>query len=911
MMICSGFVPHFGYRGSLISVYHLLGSSTPLAWSPIGVFGPNIIPFFSIRLAIAMISMNDKAPGRSKQQRLPDIEKRHTAEAFFSRLAQEGFSAQQQFACIMQDPEAFEHAVAIRKLHELIPELNAFEENPQDKDPNIYRPMPVMQHMLESIRQTFDWVRNFGVEEYQNDESKRCALLWINTALLFHDQGEIAILKGTSLPLWYRFSVEWTKKRRKSILRETYPFFGIDTPEGRSYLNHLKHPEISAALASVPLSRLGWEDRSIKVVQFLIRNHSVLIEKATYGRLKDGRILHKDLYEDIASVHEETGIAKEDLLKMLQVVQIMDAKAIKPGMAEIPQETMMRVWMAYSYMHIVLLINSSARRFNAFNNYRKVFSQIRKEMPFGTPFRKSFDELLRRIEAGGEGLEEEDQRLLEQELEYFERFEIIREDHIHINNQFNRLLHLVERESGKSLSVSDKAILLQAYKIAYRSHDGQFRRAFKIIPTGDTRRKYIEHPIRVAKIMVDIFGVTDPLILAAVLFHDVLEDTEINMADVQAAFKNEDPKGRILSAITILTKPESRKKLKSKLHKELEYYAYMARILTAGDEILDDQELFAWLRFVLPRTKAADKIHNRRSLKARKPEGRIKEICRNGNTLVMFMESSNLTPEEKMKVLAEFDRSYFEIFNLLDFKKKENAEKFQNSLSVFRQSVSEKSQGVDDRHPGTREAMKELEDRLTALPQFLDDPGAVVEKLKDIDSALPRLCREIGLDRGQTSEVVDAFTYFLFNVSEIHWITDEGKQKVIQFQTIVRHYQGKISAGNWEPEIAKMIDELLRYVQGLDDAPPPIIRRGGLPDVFDLLSKVPLMHRWYDHFLNRRKRELVARLLPRVAMLPLKHFYWLEDHEIKSADRASVENIIGGISLSYLSGRIAVKIRRH
>ena len=46
------------------------------------------------------------------------------------------------------------------------------------------------------------------------------------------------------------------------------------------------------------------------------------------------------------SVHEEPGIAREDLLKMLQVVQIMDANAIKPGMAEIPQETMMRVWMA-------------------------------------------------------------------------------------------------------------------------------------------------------------------------------------------------------------------------------------------------------------------------------------------------------------------------------------------------------------------------------------------------------------------------------------------------------------------------------------------------------------------------------------------------------------------------------------
>ena len=89
----------------------------------------------------------------------------------------------------------------------------------------------------------------------------------------------------------------------------------------------------------------------------------------------------------------------------------------------------LRVWMAYSYMHTVLMVSGSARRFNAFKNCRKVFSQIRKEMPFGTPFSESFKELLRRIETADDSLDEEDKRLLEQELEYFERFEIIREDH--------------------------------------------------------------------------------------------------------------------------------------------------------------------------------------------------------------------------------------------------------------------------------------------------------------------------------------------------------------------------------------------------------------------------------------------------------------------------------------------------
>jgi hypothetical protein len=848
--------------------------------------------------------------GQPKQQELKEIEKRNMAEAFFSRLVKEDLSNRELFACIMQDPIAFEHAVTIRKLNELIPELNAFEENPPDKDPNIYRPMPVMRHMLEAIRQMFGYMRSFGLEEYRDDESKRFALLWINTALLFHDQGEIAILKGTNLPLWYRFSVEWTKKRRKSILRETYPFFGIDTPEGRSYINHLKHPEISAVLAAVPLSRLGWDSRSIRIVQFLIRNHSVLIEKATYGRLKDGRILHKDLYEDISSVHEESGIAREDLLKMLQVVQIIDAKAIKPGMAEIPQETMMRVRMAYNYMQIVLTANASAQRFNIFNNCRKVFSQIRKEMPFGTSFSESFKELLRRIETTCESLDENDKKLLEQELEYFDKFEVIREDHIHINNQFNRLLHLLERKSGKELSATDKVVLLQAYKIAYRSHDGQFRRAYKIIPTGDARRKYIEHPIRVAKIMVDSFEVTDPIVLAVALFHDVLEDTEIAAADIVAAFKNEDTKGRIISAIKILTKPESRKILKSKLHKDLEYFIYMAKIITAGDKILNDRELVTWLRFVLPRAKAADKIHNRRSLKGRKPEGRIKEICRNANAMVLFMESCNLAPEEKLKVLAEFDRSLFEIFSLLDFKKEEYSNVFHKSLPVFRQCIREILNEADEGRSENRDLSEALDGKLQTLSQFSEDPSAIMEKLKGLDAELPNLCKEMGLDDQRTSSVMDEFSFFLFNISEVHWIADKGKRMIIQFQGVIRRYKEKANSADWEPETTKTIEDLVRYAQGFENALPPIIRYGRLPDIFELLSKLPLVHRWYDHFLIVKKRELTARLLPRVALLPLKHFYWLDGNEIKSADRSSVESKIGGFTLKYVSGRIIIKIHR-
>jgi hypothetical protein len=765
-----------------------------------------------------------------------------------------------------------------------------------------------MQHMFEAIRQTFSWVKHFGTEEYTGNEAKHNALLWINAALLFHDLGEIAIIKGTNLPLWYHFTFEWTKKRRKNIIRETYPFFGVDSPEGRSYINHLKHPVISAALAADPLFRLGWDSGAIKVVQLLIRNHSTLIEQATYGRPKDGRVLHEDLYKEIVAVHEETGIAGGDILKMLQVVQMMDAKAVKPDMAQIPQETLMRVWMAYNYMNIVLTARSSTQRYQAFNNYRKVFNQVRKELPFGTPFNELFKEVVDQIEAKDGPLDKKDRDLLEQELECFEIFEITREDHIHINNQFNQLLHLIERRAGTRLSAKDTAVLLQAYKIAYRSHDGQFRRAHKIIPTGDKRRKYIEHPIRVAKIMVNFFGITDSLTLAAALFHDVLEDTDINVDDILAAFKNDDERGNIISAVTLLTKPESRNALKGKLHKDLAYLTYMANIFSAGDKVLDDLELFEWLRFVIPRTKAADKIHNRRTLMARKPEGRIKEICRNGNTLVMFMEASNLSKEEKLKILNEFDKSFLEIFNLLDFKRDENAEIFQKSLLVFRQTVREHFAEVDENHAGKQNAIKDFESAVQALPQHLGNPDSIVEKLKDIENALPHFCRQIGLGKRESPAVIDGFALFLFNISEVKWITDEGKRKIIEFQKVVRRYKQNLQEGAWEPGLARTIENLARYAQGYRNVSPPIVRFGLLPDISELLSKVPLIHHWYDPALAKKKRKRVARLLPRVAMLPLKQIYWLEGNEIRSADRAMVESEIGGLSVGNTSGRIVIRM---
>ena len=128
-----------------------------------------------------------------------------------------------------------------------------------------------------------------------------------------------------------------------------------------------------------------------------------------------------------------------------------------------------------------------------------------------------------------------------------------------------------------------------------------------------------------------------------------------------------DDKGRILKALEILTRPEVEGiKNQPQLLQEIDYLRYVAGTMTAGDKILPDLEFFEWLRIIVPLSKASDKIQNRRTLMGRRPKGRIEEICRNGNALVMFMEASSLTPEQKLKILDEFNKSLLEIFNLFD-----------------------------------------------------------------------------------------------------------------------------------------------------------------------------------------------------------------------------------------------------
>src|SRR5688500_19144302 len=80
----------------------------------------------------------------------------------------------------------------------------------------------------------------------------------------------------------------------------------------------------------------------------------------------------------------------------------------------------------------------------------------------------------------------------------------------------------------------------RAASFAARFHQGQLRK--------DGTTPYIAHPFRVAMTVRDVFGVDDPIALAAALLHDVIEDTTADYDDLEREFGAE--VARVVAALT-------------------------------------------------------------------------------------------------------------------------------------------------------------------------------------------------------------------------------------------------------------------------------------------------------------------------------------------------------------------------
>ena len=91
-----------------------------------------------------------------------------------------------------------------------------------------------------------------------------------------------------------------------------------------------------------------------------------------------------------------------------------------------------------------------------------------------------------------------------------------------LNKNYQRFLRNL-----KKFPKADQSIIKKAYQLARKSHSGQKR---------DEGPPYIIHPIRMANILIEELKIKDPLIIAAALLHDVVEDTAATLKNIKETF---------------------------------------------------------------------------------------------------------------------------------------------------------------------------------------------------------------------------------------------------------------------------------------------------------------------------------------------------------------------------------------
>ena len=171
------------------------------------------------------------------------------------------------------------------------------------------------------------------------------------------------------------------------------------------------------------------------------------------------------------------------------------------------------------------------------------------------------------------------------------------------------------------------AMINRAYETAKEAHRNQSR------GSGES---YINHPLAVARIVADI-GL-DEISLAAALLHDAVEDTEITVADVEAAFGAE-----VAAIVDGVTKLE-RLQFDSK---EAQQAATMRKMLVA---------MARDLRVLI--IKLADRLHNMRTIAAM-PSDKQRRIAQ--ETLDIYAPLAHRLGMQELKQQLE-DLSFASLF---------------------------------------------------------------------------------------------------------------------------------------------------------------------------------------------------------------------------------------------------------
>ncbi|WP_121666445.1 RelA/SpoT family protein [Mesonia aquimarina] len=219
-----------------------------------------------------------------------------------------------------------------------------------------------------------------------------------------------------------------------------------------------------------------------------------------------------------------------------------------------------------------------------------------------------------------------------------------------IAKQYKELL----RVSYRTLSEEDKTLIRRAFEIAVDAHKEQRRKS------GEA---YIFHPIAVAKIVASEIGL-DATSIAAALLHDVVEDTDYTLADIEQMFG--EVVARIVDGLTKISH------LKSEKDVSLQAENFRKMLLTLNDDI----------RVII--IKIADRLHNMQTMDAMRSDKQLKIAS---ETLYIYAPLAHRiglynikTDLEDLSLKYTEPEVYRDIFNKIK-ESKEDQDEYINSFS--------------------------------------------------------------------------------------------------------------------------------------------------------------------------------------------------------------------------------------